>query len=65
MGTIDIDKGKFLQIGLNAFTEKELFSDDYFYKMNKDGLYIDVVKRLTTSYNLQKVEQRCIRAVLF
>jgi hypothetical protein len=34
---------------------------DYFFKMTKDGIYLDYIKKLIYSYNLQKVEQRAIR----
>jgi hypothetical protein len=33
---------------------------DYFFKMTKDGIYLDYIKKLIHSYNLQKVEQRAL-----
>lgn len=36
-------------------------SDDYFYDTSRDGVYLDIIKKQIFSYNLQKVEQRCLR----
>ena len=34
---------------------------EYFSKMSKDGVYIDYIKKIIYTYNIQKVEQRCLR----
>ncbi len=42
-------------------SEEDLKNQNYFYKTHEDGIYLDVVKKIIYSYNLQKVEQRAMR----
>jgi hypothetical protein len=59
-GTENIKLDKSLIIGQenNYLVEQNM---NYFFKMSKDGIYIDYIKNLITTYNLQKIEQRALR----
>ena len=62
MDNVKIDKKKILgDKGEQTFE----FNQDYFDNMKFDGCYIDIIKKQINSYNLQKVEQRCLREVNF
>ena len=55
----------------SLFTDKEAFKeqdlmqlndeDEYFERAIKDGIYLDYVKQLLFSFNIQKIEQRAFR----
>ena len=55
----------------NLFDDKEAFNpqdiiklndeDEYFERAIKDGIYLDYVKQLLYSYNIEKIEQRAFR----
>lgn len=60
MENVKIDKKKIL--GDKGEIRPHL-DEDYFEKMRVDGCYIDIIKKQINSYNLQKVEQRCLREV--
>lgn len=59
-----IDKSMLVNDGRKILT-KSKHDEEYFNKMERDGIYLDVIKNLIYSYNLQKVEQRCLREVNF
>jgi len=62
MGNIHIDKsGILINKKAKINFPKE---NDYFDKLNKDGIYLDYVKKEVYSFNIQKLEQRLIREVL-
>lgn len=66
MGNVNLDKaalwadnsaGKFIEYGPQQ--------NEYFDKISKDGVFLDYVKKKVYSYNIQKLEQRLLREVLF
>jgi hypothetical protein len=69
MSTIVIDKSLLFKNILansdNKSTTQNYYqhddSSDYFFRMIKDGIYLDYIKKRINSYNLQKVEQRALR----
>jgi hypothetical protein len=56
---LESQQGLIEKLDKNNTTNKD--SDDYFYDSSRDGVYLDIIKKQIFSYNLQKVEQRCIR----
>jgi hypothetical protein len=61
MENVKLDKKKIL--GDKGEISPQM-DEDYFEKMKVDGCYIDIIKKQINSYNLQKVEQRCLREVI-
>lgn len=56
-----VDKSTLRNPRLNYTKDSYKNIDDYFYDTSRDGVYLDIIKKQIFSYNLQKVEQRCLR----
>jgi len=66
MGNIMLDKSAlFAEKSRENFGIQYNKENDYFVKLSRDGVYLDYIKKKVYSYNIQKLEQRLLREVIY